>query len=367
LSSDPARRELDVLLSTGETVSTALLSIAIKELGEEALSLTGAQCGILTNDVYSNARITEIHPRRVKRELERGTIVVVAGFQGITESGETTTLGRGGSDTTAVALAAALNAHACEIYTDVAGVFTADPRIVPQALYLEELGASEMQELAWTGAKVLKAEAVEFASSNNVPVVVRSTFEDGHSTWVHPREAKEPVFKPKRPDIAGVSGRSDVLRIAFTQANAPASIYEELFAFIAKYDLIFGAAGDTDGGTELFISALEMPDPTAFVIEFRTRFGQYAKITDDLGAVSLVGFGLGSRPAALLAALNILRKANIPVTRSFSTRESFSFVIPAHIVNEAVQLMHSAFIEGTESTPFHVAAAAAVEKQGVMA
>jgi aspartate kinase len=294
--------------------------------------------------------------------------VVVAGFQGITEIGEITTLGRGGSDTTAVALAAALSAHTCEIYTDVTGVFTADPRVVPQARYLEELGASEMQELAWTGAKVLKAEAVEFASTNDVPVVVRSTFEDGYSTWVHPRQGNGPAFRPKRPDIAGVSGRADVLRITFAEANISRESHEQLFAFIAEYDLIFGAAGNIDQAAEIFISNLEMPEPQAFVREFRTHFGHCAKITDGLGAVSLVGFGLGSRPASLLTALNVLRQANIPVTRSFSTRESFSFVIPDRLVNEAVQLMHCAFIETTESANFHVAAsAAATQKQGVMA
>lgn len=368
LSSDPSRRELDVLLSTGETVSMALLSIAIRELGEEAVSLSGVQCGILTNSVYSNARIVEIRPQRIQRELERGAIVVVAGFQGIAENGEVTTLGRGGSDTTAVALAAALNAHACEIYTDVTGVFTADPRVVPQARYLEELRASEMQELAWTGAKVLKAEAVEFASTNNVPVVVRSTFEDGHSTWVHPQQSNAPAFKPKRPDIAGVSGRTDVLRITFSESDVSRDSYDQIFAFVAEYDLIFGAAGSIDQAAELFISNLEMPEPQAFVREFRARFGHCAKITDNLGAVSLVGFGLGSRPASLLSALNILRGANIPITRSFSTRESFSFVIPAHLVNETVQLMHCAFIETTQSAKFHVAASAATDqKQGVMA
>lgn len=344
LSSDPSRRELDVLLSTGEIVSAALLSIAISELGEHVVSLTGVQCGILTNSVYSNARITEVRPQRVLEELDRGSIVVVAGFQGSTETGDVATLGRGGSDTTAVALTAALNAHACEIYTDVAGVFTADPRVVPQARHLEELEANEMEELAWTGATVLKAEAVEFASTNNVPVVVRSTFSNEHCTRVHPRNENRRAFKPKIPDIAGVSGRSDVLRIKVT-AESSHDTYEQIFDAVAKYDLIFGAVENEDGATEIFISTLEMPDPKAFVRSFGARFGQSVRVTDDLGIVSLVGFGLGSRPASHLAALRCLRQAAFPLISSFSTRESFSFVIPADLVNEAVRLMHCSFIE----------------------
>jgi len=367
LSANPSRREFDVLLSTGENTSMALLSIAIQELGEDAISLTGAQCGIMTNDVYSNARILEIRPDRVREELARGAIVVVAGFQGVTGKGEVTTLGRGGSDTTAVALAAALNADACEIYTDVAGVFTADPRVVPQARYLEELGAREMQELAWTGAKVLKAEAVEFASSNNVPVVVRSTFEDGHNTWIHPHSAEETVFTPHRPDVAGVSGRTDVLRITFVQAPFRSNGYERIFDLIAKYDLIFGTTGTSDEAADIFISNLEIPDPAVFVREFQMQFGTQAKIMDELGAVSLVGFGLGSRPASLLEACTLLHHAEIPVLKSFSSRESFSFVMAGRFVNEAVRLMHRAFIESRRERLSVAVSAASSQRKGVMA
>jgi aspartate kinase len=345
LSTDPSRRELDVLLSTGEIVSTALLSIALQQLGQDAVSLTGAQCGIITNDVYSNARILEIRPQRIKKDLARGAIVVAAGFQGVNSRGETTTLGRGGSDTTAVALAAALEAEACEIYTDVAGVFTTDPRVVPQARYLDELSAREMLELAWTGAKVLKAEAVEFASSNNVPLVVRSTFEDGHDTKMVLQSDDENAFRPRRPEVAGVSGRADVLRIHFLDNGFTGHGHEAIFDLISKYDLIFGAAGFPEEAVDIFISSLDIPDPDAFVREFHEKYAGVARVTDGLGAVSLVGFGLGSRPAALLDACRVLEKEEIPVIKSFSARESFSFVMPASFVERCVRAMHRAFIE----------------------
>lgn len=345
LSSDPSRRELDALLATGEMVSTSLLAIAIQEAGEKAVALNGLQCGIFTNDVYSNARILEVRPARVRKHLDQGEIVVVAGFQGFTSSGDLTTLGRGGSDTTAVALAAALNAEQCEIYTDVAGVFTADPRVVPQAHYLTALGAAEMQELAWTGAKVLKAEAVEFASTNGVPVVVRSTFEDGHDTWVHPQPDSTQSFRPRRAEIMGVSGRKDVIRITFTPTDF-ADCGEAIFNLISKYDLILGSVGDLREA-DVLVSNLEIPDPEAFALALQNWYGAGITVSGQLGVVSLVGFGLGSRPTAFFNAFRLLRNAQIPVIRSFNTRESVSFVVPASSVNKAVVLAHETFIDST--------------------
>ena len=175
LSANPARRELDMLLSAGERISMALLSIAIRELGGDAISFTGSQSGIITNDRHSDARIIEVRPFRVQDELARGKIVVVAGYQGVSYKKEVTTLGRGGSDTTAVAMAAALGAEWCEICSDVDGVYSADPRVVPAARRIGELSYEEMQEMAEAGARVLNAQAVEFAKEHNIAIYARAT------------------------------------------------------------------------------------------------------------------------------------------------------------------------------------------------
>ena len=184
ISSTPPEREMDMLLSTGEQVSMALLAMALVELGQDAISMTGQQVEILTDTGHTRAKIRHVGAERVVQELRKGRVVVVAGFQGVTTDGEITTLGRGGSDTTAVALASALHADYCEIYTDVDGVFTADPRLVPGAHKLEEVSYMEMLEMAVTGARVLQSRSVEYARNYNVPIHVRSSFHEGEGTWV---------------------------------------------------------------------------------------------------------------------------------------------------------------------------------------
>ena len=346
-------RELDMLLATGETVSAALLSLAVQSLGEKAVALSAAQCGIITNGVHSNARILEVRPGRIKRELAGGAVVVVPGFQGVTEQQEITTLGRGGSDTSAVALAAALGAEGCEIYTDVEAVYSADPRLVPEAVALAELCAGEMQELAWHGAQVLKAEAVEFASTNGVAILVRSAFADGPGTLVSPAPAEPDGFRPRRPEVAGVTGRKDVVRLGLRASALNGPQRDEIFAAVSKYDLIFGGLAGDGGDGELFISNLEAADPEIFAAEFAARFGGAVELTEGLGAVSLVGFGLGSRPAALLDALRILEEERVPLVKSFTGRESLTFVIPRPLVDGSVRRLHRVFIggRGTASQP----------------
>lgn len=338
-------RDLDMLLSTGETVSAALLSLAIQNMGQPAVALPASQCGIITNDVYCNARILEVRPDRIKKELARENVVVVPGFQGVTREHEITTLGRGGSDTSAVAIAAALGAESCEIYTDVEAVYSADPRIVPGAVALSELGACEMLELAWHGAQVLKAEAVEFAKTNGVAVVVRSAFKDGPGTLVPPEPAKSSVYRPNRPEVAGVTGRKDLMRISLNGSPLNESQRDEIFATVAKFDLIFGGLNGTGETSDLFISNLEIPDADAFTAEFAPRFNGAVKLTGELGAVSLIGFGLGSRPAALLDALRVLEDENVPVIKSFTARESLTFVIPRPLVDGSVKRLHQVFVE----------------------
>ncbi len=241
LSSNPSRREMDMLLATGEQVTIALLSMAIQELGQPAISLTGAQAGILTETEHTRARIVEVKPDRVQRHLKEGKVVIVAGFQGAsdTEDRDITTLGRGGSDTSAVALAAALKASACEIYTDVPGILTTDPRIVPEAQLLTEITADEMLELASMGAKVLHPRAVEIARNYGVPLVVRSSWTDEPGTWV-----VSPVPKPR--SLKGMEIASPVDAVEFVAAQAKVAILRvpdragiagKLFGAVAKENI----------------------------------------------------------------------------------------------------------------------------------
>ncbi len=341
-------RELDMLLSTGETVSAALLCLAIQSLGERAVSLSAGQCGIITNDVHSNARILEVRAGRIKKELARDAIVVVPGFQGVTAQHEITTLGRGGSDTSAVAIAAALEAESCDIYTDVKGVYSADPRVVPQAVALGELGAGEMQELAWHGAQVLKAEAVEFATTNGIAVAVRPAFADDPGTLISPEPGESSVYRPHRAEVAGVTGRKDLVRISLHASALNGAQRDEIFAALSKYDLIFGGLNGAGEASELFISNLEIPDPEVFAAEFAQRFNGAVELSGELGAVSLVGFGLGSRPAALLDALRVLEEGKVPLVKSFTGRESLTFVIPRPLVDESVRRLHRVFVESHE-------------------
>ena len=205
VSADPDRRELDMLLSVGERISMTLLAIAVKDLGLDAVSFTGSQSGIITNDAHTGARIIDVRPYRIQDELARGRVVIVAGYQGVSYRKEVTTLGRGGSDTTAVALAAALGADVCEIWSDVDGVFSADPRVVVDARQLRELGYDEMQELARAGAKVLNADAVQFAREAGIELHARSTFApDGRGTIVRRIDPPE-----ERPRVVGVAGATD--------------------------------------------------------------------------------------------------------------------------------------------------------------
>lgn len=340
-------RELDRLLSTGETVSAALLSLAIQSIGVEAISLSASQSGIITNEVYSNARILEVRPDRIKKELARGAVVVVPGFQGVTKEQEVTTLGRGGSDTSAVAIAAALGAESCQIYTDVKGVYSADPRVVPEAVALSDLGADEMQELAWHGAQVVKAEAVEFARTNGVAIVVRSAFADGPGTLIRP-ESTQSVYRPHRPEVAAVTGRKDLMSIKLSGSVLTRSQRDEIFAALSTYDLIFGGLKGAGETSELFISNLEIPDPDAFAAELALRFNGALKLTGGLGAVSLVGFGLGSRPVALLEALRVLEEENVQLIKSFTGRESLTFVVPQSLVDSSVRRLHGVFVQSHE-------------------
>lgn len=343
VAEDPCRRELDALLSTGEMVSAALLAMAIRHHGVAAVSLSGAQCGIVTNGVHTNARILRIHTARVREELARGAVVVVAGFQGVSPEGQVTTLGRGGSDTTATALAAALEADACQIFTDVDGVYSADPRVVPAAQPLAELHADEMQEMGWHGAQVMKAEAVEFAKSNGVAFEIGSPWSAASGSRIGP------AWVPRRAEVAGVAGRTDLLRLSL--AGSGGDSLREFFDRVSGYDLVFGRMSATSGCADLLLSTLEIPNPEQLGKDLAERFAGAVSVTPGLGAVSLVGFGLGSRPVALLDALRALSDNGFEVLDSFTGRESLSFVLDAPHVQGGVRTLHRAFVESRPSPP----------------
>jgi len=295
VSPDPPRRELDMLLTSGERISMALLSMALQDLGVEAISFTGSQAGILTTDAHATARILEVRPTRVREELTRGRVVIVAGFQGVSARKEVTTLGRGGSDTTAVALAAALGAD-CEIYSDVAGVFTADPRVVPTARRLDELSYEEMQALALAGAKVLNAQAVEFARATGIAIHARSTFGGPEETVVRAGSGAA--------RIAGVAVEKALALISLRPGDA-ARARELLAAAHATPTEVEGAPGRVT----LAVGLENVHGFAPLAEALRAALPGVEIEAEGIGAVTVVGTGASATPrvraelAAALAAL----------------------------------------------------------------
>jgi aspartate kinase len=345
INSKPNPREMDVLLSTGEIVSSTLLSMALEAEGVDAISLTGAQAGIRTDQVYGRARIAEIETVRLERELAAGRVVIVAGFQGISENFDVTTLGRGGSDTTAVALAAALKADACEIYTDVPGIFTADPRVCPQARPLRDIGYEEMLELATTGARVMHARAVEVGAIYNVDILVASTFDAAApGTLIHGETTMEQGNK-----VRGIAHQDHIAKVTVRgvpdQPGIAARIFEPLAAAGVSVDTIVQnasvedltdltftvAPGDLDKATEVINGLLE------------TIGGGGVVTAPDLGTVSVVGTGMASAPgyAALMFRTLFDHQINIEMISTSDIR--ITCVVEGARVGDAVRALHAAF------------------------
>lgn len=326
VSSRPPPRELDVLLTVGEAMSCALAAMAVDELGSRAVSLTGAQAGIRTDDRHGNARLREILPRRILEELDTGAIVLVTGFQGISPRGDVTTLGRGGSDASAVALAAALGLRECQIFTDVDGVFTADPRVVPGARRLPAIGRTQMLHLASAGAAVLQPRAVELAIAHGIDIHVRSSFTGSSGTWV-----VEETSMFETAEVVGVAYRDREPCYA-VRGLSPTAITVAL----ARRGSAVGTAvrhGDevlftTPGMTETEVSAV---------------LGVQVTVQDEFGAVTVVGHGLDRRPEITARALLALERDGIDAHLVTSAPGSVSFHIPAPRVRAAVGLLHDLF------------------------
>ncbi len=349
ISADPPAREMDMLLSSGERISMSLLSMAVQELGVDAVSLTGSQCGILTNDVHSNARIIEVRPFRIQDELEKGRVVIVAGFQGASYTREVTTLGRGGSDTTAVALSAALDAVCCDIFSDVDGVYSADPRVVEDAQRLDSLCYEEMQELARQGARVLNAQAVEFARRHQIAIYARSTFGGAEHTVVERVDdgPSERMRELNSHGVTGVTGRKDLLRI-LCEDEACGRCANDVLEALKECDVLSSGVEPHRNRLDLVVATENIADPAGFALDLEARFAGL-KVEGGLGSVSAVGLGVGDKPAALLETLGALREQDIDVLTSFTSREALTCIVALDDVNSAVQCVHALFLEQEDS------------------
>jgi aspartate kinase len=331
---DPPRRELDMLVSTGERVSMALLSIAIRARGGDAVSLTGSQSGIMTNDRHFDARIVEVRPFRIEDELSRGRIVIVAGYQGMSYRREITTLGRGGSDTTAVALAAALGAERCEIYSDVDGVYSADPKSVADARHLPEIDCDTMQEMAERGAKVLNARAVAWAKKHGVTLLARKTSD--FSEAGRGRETRIVSENPGAAERRAVVGEKNVALV-----RAPAENAARLLAAAREAELELRGFLVAGGQCIAAVPLLNAPDFERARPLLAVAGGAGFSLEQGFGIVSLVGVGAGSDPGTLAEALAALP---CPPVHVASSPLALSAVIPEARVAEAERAWHAAFV-----------------------
>ncbi len=330
VSAAPPRRELDMLLSAGERISMALLSMALQDLGVPAISFTGSQSGIITTDAHATARIVEVRPFRVEEELGRGKVVIVAGYQGVSAMKEVTTLGRGGSDTTAVALAAALGAD-CEIYSDVAGVFTADPRVVPDARRIDALSYDEMQELAQAGAKVLNAQALEFAKERGIAIHARSTFGGREETV---------VTGGRRPErIAGIATQRELALLSFP-ASALGAVLAVLEARGASAAEI-ACPGERAG---LALALENVHDWPVLARELREAAPGVEIADDGIGSISVVGTGLSAGHRALREVIAAVEALGAPPRAIFTSALRVTAYCDARALADAARALHRKLI-----------------------
>jgi aspartate kinase len=340
VSDSPDRRELDMLLSAGERISMALLSMAIRDRGGNAISFTGSQSGIITNDRHVDARIIEVRPYRVQDELARGRIVVIAGYQGVSYRKEVTTLGRGGSDTTAVAMAAALEAEYCEICSDVDGVYSADPRTVPAAMRIGELSYEETQEMAESGARVLNAQAVEFAKARGIAIYARAT--RGPLPGADPTADGTVVRRhaPRTPGtIVGVASERDIMIL---DASSPPG---DLLALLDEREVAGKQLHVFGDRTTVAISKENLHDEPRLREALLGRFGARAHLLDGLAAVSVIGAGINSSYANVRAGSETLHAAGIAPAGTATSSFRITWMVPRERTDDAVRGLHHRFIE----------------------
>lgn len=352
INPNPSGREMDMLLSTGEGVSIALLAMAIEAAGYDAVSFNAMQIGIFTENVHSKARIVDIKTDKLKKNLAEGKIIVVAGFQGVTENGEITTLGRGGSDTSAVALAAALNAERCDIYTDVEGVYTTDPRIVPNASRLNEISYEEMLELAHAGANVLHPRSVETAKQFNVPMRVRSSFNvENEGTLILGVDNME-IYKP----VAGVAADLSQTRIVVCDVPDIPGQAARLFSNLAKenisVDMIIQSYARKVSNTNDIAFTIDSSDTDKAVetlnkLKPEMKYGEI-QVNPEIAKVSIVGAGMIDRPGIASAMFETLAKENINIKMISTSEIKISCLVNKEDAHKAVKALHDVFELGCD-------------------
>ena len=346
----PEGRELDMLLTAGERISMALLAMAIKNLGHEALSFTGSQAGVITTSAHGRARIIDVTPSRIREALNEGAIAIVAGFQGISQdTKDVTTLGRGGSDTTAVALAAALDADVCEIYTDVDGVFSADPRVVPSARKLKTVTYEEMLELAAAGAKVLHLRCVEYARRFDLPIHVRSSFSNHEGTWVvkdHPEgEDMEQAI------ISGIAHDKSEAKITVVGVPDRTGVAARIFQAVADADInidmiVQNVSAASTGLTDISFTLpkTEGQNATSILQKLQGEIGfQSIQYDDQIGKLSLIGAGMRSHPGVTATFFAAMSEAGVNIEMISTSEIRISIVCRATDLDNAVRAAHTAF------------------------
>jgi aspartate kinase len=344
VSKAPSERELDVIIATGEQVSIGLLSLAIQEMGHKAISFMGFQVGIQTDSAHTKARITSINAERVRQALKEGAIAIVAGFQGITEGEDITTLGRGGSDLTGVAMAAALDAEICEIYTDVEGVYTADPNIVPEARKLSRISYEEMLEMASLGAKVLQSRSVEFAKNHGVPIHVRSSFNNNLGTMVV-KEDKE----MEGVVVSGVAYNKNEAKISIMRVPDRPGVAAKLFGAVAKDNIVVDMIIQNisqDGHTDISFTVAkpDLQKALQIVDSVSREIGAEKVLSDEkIAKVSIVGVGMRSHSGVASAMFDCLGREGVNIQMISTSEIKISCVIDSKYAELAVRTLHDAF------------------------
>jgi aspartate kinase len=331
-NTQPDHRELDMLLAAGEQTSASLLSLALQDLGVSACSMTGPQAGVRTCDAHLNARIKSVEPRRILEALDEGKVVVVAGFQGASPDGDITTLGRGGSDTTAVAIAAALHAARCEIYSDVDGVYTADPRLVPDAVRLGVLGLSEMKTLAHHGAGVLNERAVDYALAHGVAIHARKSHGAGGQTIVRGEPGRG------RSRVVGIAAHRRLLSVRL----GPDADRGRLADQLCEYDAFAPELAEAQNGIYL-LPIEQLADVDALAASLKEDFGETIDVRYPLASVSAVGYEVGVEPGAEQFAEAALAEQKISVHESLRFEHAVTCLVDAEEVAQAAGLFHAAF------------------------
>ncbi|MBI9018158.1 MAG: aspartate kinase [Phycisphaerae bacterium] len=347
ISDDPPRREMDMLLTTGEQVSISLMAMAIHAQGEKAISLTGGQIGLITDAAHMKARIQLIQGDRLRKELRDGHIVIVAGFQGVDNSGEITTLGRGASDTTAVALAAVLGAERCEIYTDVDGVYTADPRIVASARKIEQISYDEMLEMASLGASVMHSRAIEFGKKYNVEIHVRSSFTDNPGTLI-----THEVKKMEEIVVSGVTLKKDMVQFVLPKLPNLPGVAAKVFARVAEKGVVVDdiiQVFDDKGlaSTSFTVERNDLPDAREVVALIANDFNLTGILCNDpVAKISVVGVGMRSHTGVAETMFKAMAEAQININAITTSEIKISCIIDTEQAEEAMRVVHNAFDKG---------------------